>query len=102
MHSRAGRICNHHVGPPVLCNERRCQHIFHVSCKKTSVANTVQLSIDLCVFNRTGNVLYPNHLSCVTSNEMSNGSRPGVQVIYKLISLKTSKIPSYLIELICL
>ena len=51
VHTGTGRVCDDYVGAPMLIDEILRQHVFHISGKEQCVFNSVNLGIDLGVFN---------------------------------------------------
>lgn len=100
VHSGTGRVGDDDIGTAVLVDEVLCQHVFHISGKEQCVFNSVNLGIDLGVFNGFGHIFYADYLACVLGYEIGNECRAGIKVINKLVTGQSGKVACYFVEVV--
>ena len=100
VHSGTGRVGDDDIGTAVLVDEVLCQHVFHISGKEQCVFNSVNLGIDLGVFNGFGHIFYAHHLACLACHEVSDGTRTRVEVVHQLVARKSGKLACHLIYIL--
>lgn len=100
VHSGTGRVGDDDIGTAVLVDEVLCQHVFHISGKEQCIFNSVNLGIDLGVFNGFGHIFYADYLACVLGYEIGNGTRAGIKVINKLVTGQSGKVARYFVEVV--
>lgn len=80
---------------------KSCVSMSFISPAKNNVFfNSVNLGIDLGVFNGFGHIFYADYLACVLGYEIGNGTRAGIKVINKLVTGQSGKVARYFVEVV--
>ena len=84
MNAGARRVENDDIRPAVSLDEIGCEYILHISRKELAIVNSVGCRVCLCIFYGFGNIFDSDDFRGPAGNELGNGARACVEVIYHL------------------
>src|SRR3712207_552818 len=95
VHAGTGRIGDNDFRSAMLGDEVIGKNVFHVSGIEECVGDSIYPAVHLGVFYSVFHILNSDNLLSALRHKISNGSGTGVEVVDKLITGKSRKIPGY-------
>ena len=87
VHTCPWRIRDDDIRTTMFCNEILSQDILHIAGIKQGIVDTVDCGIDFCILDGFRDIFDTDHLLRLTGDEIGDGSRTGIQVVHRTISV---------------
>ena len=102
MHAGTWRVGDDDVWTTMLSDEVIGQDILHIASIEEGVLDVVHLGIHLGILDSLWHVFDADHLLCLVSHEVGDGSGTGVEVINQLVAGEVGKLASHAIKVVSL
>ena len=92
VHTCTWWVGDDYIRTSVLGNELVVENILHVASIELGVGDVVDIRVDLSVFDSLRHILDADNLTSLTSHEVGNSTRTGVELVNGLVAGELCKI----------